>query len=352
MLALRRICPSSRSKGTAISASPVLIRWLALTGVVLSVLCALCLGRFPLSPQRVLGVFGYFLHLSSTDDPVARTVVMQARLPRILAALLVGSALSCGGASYQAVFRNPLVSPDLLGVLSGAAFGAAVAIILGGAVSVVQGGAFAGGLLAVGCGLLIGRSLPEGGILSLLLGGLIGNAIFTALLSLVKYLADPMDQLPAIVDWLLGSLAPSGWQELAWVSGPLIGLTAALVLCAPVLDVLSLGDDEARSLGVSVRVMRPMVIVLATFACALTISMAGIIGWIGLLVPHVARLVAGAEHRNMMPVCALLGAAGLVLADTCARSLTAGEVPLGIVTQLFGALAFIIVLRRLRRGVG
>ncbi|MFT8808145.1 FecCD family ABC transporter permease [Gluconobacter sp.] len=339
-------------RGTIISARPALIWFLALAGVVLSVLCALCLGRYPLSPLRVMAVFGSLLHLSSVNDPVAQVVVMQARLPRIVAALLVGSALSCGGATYQAVFRNPLVSPDLLGVLSGAAFGAALNIVSGGSAVVVQLGAFGGGLLAVGFGLLVGRTVPGGGILPLLLGGLIGNAVFTALLSLVKYLADPMDQLPAIVNWLLGSLAPSGWQELGWMSGPLILLTVALVLCAPVLDVLSLGDDEARSLGVSVRVMRPMLIVLATLACAMTISMAGIIGWIGLLVPHVARLLVGAEHRNMMPVCALLGAGGLVLADTCARSLTTGEVPLGIVTQLFGALAFVLLLRRLWRGVG
>ncbi|WP_228391783.1 FecCD family ABC transporter permease [Gluconobacter aidae] len=338
-------------RGSVISVRPVLIRSLALVCVILSVLCALCLGRYPLSPLRVMGVFGSLLHLSSASDPVAQVVVMQARLPRIVAALLIGSALSCGGATYQAVFRNPLLSPDLLGVLSGAAFGAALSIVSGGSAVMVQMGAFGGGLLAVGTGLLISRTLPGGGILTLLLGGLIGNAIFTALLSLVKYLADPMDQLPAIVNWLLGSLASSGWQELAWMSGPLIVLTVALVLCAPVLDVLSLGDDEARSLGVSVRVMRPALIVLATLACAMTISMAGIIGWIGLLVPHVARLLAGAEHRSMMPVTALLGAAGLVLADTCARGLTTGEVPLGIVTQLLGALAFVLVLRRLRSGV-
>ncbi|WP_415571174.1 FecCD family ABC transporter permease [Gluconobacter sp.] len=351
MVFLRQVSSAVLPRGFAIFVRPALIRSLALAGVVLSVLCALCLGRYPLSPLRVLGVFGHLLHLSAGGDPLAQVVVMQARLPRILAALLVGSALSCGGATYQAVFRNPLVSPDLLGVLSGAAFGAALAIVSGGSAFVVQMGAFGGGLLAVGCGLLISRTLPGGGVLALLLGGLIGNAIFTALLSLVKYLADPMDQLPAIVDWLLGSLAPSGWHELAWVSGPLIVVTMALVLCAPVLDVLSLGDDEARSLGVSVRVMRPALIVLATLACAMTISMAGIIGWIGLLVPHVARLLVGAEHRNMMPVTALLGAGGLVLADTCARSLTTGEVPLGIVTQLFGALAFVLVLRRLRGGM-
>ncbi|EHH68843.1 FecCD family ABC transporter permease [Gluconobacter morbifer] len=325
-----------------------MIRLLACCGVMLVVGLALCVGRYPLSPLRVLTALVDMAHPGPARDGVAQAVVFQARLPRILAGLLVGGALSCGGATYQAVLRNPLVSPGLLGVLSGAAFGAALSIVMGAPPLLVQLGAFAGGLMAVGCGMAVARMLPQGGLLVLVLGGLIGNAIFTALLSLVKYLADPMDQLPAIVNWLLGSLAQSNWQELGWLSGPLVVLTLVLILCAPLLDVLSLDDDEARSLGVPVHVLRPGMIVLATLVSAMTISMAGIIGWVGLLVPHVARRLVGAEHRVMMPICALTGAAGLVLADTCARSLTPGEVPLGIVTELFGALAFILVLRRLR----
>ncbi|MBS1087398.1 iron ABC transporter permease [Gluconobacter wancherniae] len=311
---------------------------------------ALCVGRYPLSLLQVLGVIGHSLHLVKAQDAAADAVVFQARLPRLVAAVLVGSALSCGGAVYQGVFRNPIVSPGLLGVLSGAAFGAALAIVLGLSAFVVQLGAFAGALLAVGVGLSVAGLLPEGGLLTLLLGGLISNALFTSLLSLVKYLADPLDQLPAIVNWLLGSLSDVSWQEIYWLAPLLIALTVLLIRAAPVLDVLSLGDDEARSLGVPVSVLRPLLIVLATFACALTVSMAGIIGWVGLLVPHIARLMVGAEHRHMMPVCALLGATGLVLADMCARTLTSGEIPLGIVTELFGALAFVLVLRRLRGG--
>lgn len=329
------------------------VRWLfPLISICLcaAFVLALCVGRYPLSLLQVLGVIGHSLHLVKAQDAAADAVVFQARLPRLVAAVLVGSALSCGGAVYQGVFRNPIVSPGLLGVLSGAAFGAALAIVLGLSAFVVQLGAFAGALLAVGVGLSVAGLLPEGGLLTLLLGGLISNALFTSLLSLVKYLADPLDQLPAIVNWLLGSLSDVSWQEIYWLAPLLIALTVLLIRAAPVLDVLSLGDDEARSLGVPVSVLRPLLIVLATFACALTVSMAGIIGWVGLLVPHIARLMVGAEHRHMMPVCALLGATGLVLADMCARTLTSGEIPLGIVTELFGALAFVLVLRRLRGG--
>ena len=335
-------------KGRLISIRPAFIRSLSIAVLVLAVLLGLCWGRYPLSPSRVAVVLGRLLHVCGGSDPIADAVIWQVRLPRVLAGLLVGSALSCGGATFQAVLRNPLVSPDILGVLSGSAFGAALVIVMGGSPVLIQLGAFCGGLAAVSAGLSISRLLPSGGLLTLLMGGLIANAVFTALLSLVKYTADPMDQLPAVVNWLLGTLSQTGWTELSWLTVPVLALVTVLILLSPLLDVLSLGDDEARSLGVSVQVMRPVIILLATLVCAMTISMAGIIGWVGLLVPHVARMLAGAEHRNMMPVCALLGAAGLILADTVARSLTSGEVPLGIMTELFGALAFVLVLRRLR----
>ncbi|MBS1025140.1 FecCD family ABC transporter permease [Gluconobacter cerinus] len=335
-------------KGRLIIIRPTYVRSLAGGALVLSIVLALCCGRYPLSPHRVVMVLGRLLHLWGGQDSVADAVVQQVRLPRVVAGILVGSALSCGGATYQAVLRNPLVSPDLLGVLSGSAFGAALMIVLGASPAWIQIGAFAGGVVAVGSGISISRLLPQGGLLTLLMGGLVANAVFTALLSLVKYTADPMDQLPAVVNWLLGTLSQTGWKELSWLTVPVLVLVAILVLLAPLLDVLSLGDDEARSLGVPIQIMRPFVILLATLACAMTISMAGIIGWVGLLVPHISRMLAGAEHRRMMPVCALLGAAGVLLADTVSRSLTSGEVPLGIMTELFGALAFILVLRRLR----
>lgn len=312
---------------------------------VATLVVALCCGRYSLSIRQVLSALSAPSWLGHPKG-IADIVIWDARLPRVAAAILVGAALGCAGNTYQAVFRNPLVSPDLMGVLSGSAFGAALMIVLGMPLAMVQSGAFVGGLIAVGVGLMVASLLPEGGLLTLLLGGLIANAIFTALLSLVKYLADPLDQLPAVIDWLLGSLASSHWSQLALLAPPVVVLLALLIWKAPLLDVLTLSDDEAQSLGVPVKRTRWFFILLATLLSSLTISMAGIIGWVGLLVPHIARLLIGAEHRLTMPLCAFLGAIGMILADTLARSISSGEVPLGIITELVGALAFVIVLQR------
>ncbi|WP_051625744.1 FecCD family ABC transporter permease [Kozakia baliensis] len=313
--------------------------------LVLSSVFALSVGRYTISPLHVLHV------LAGADHSVASVIVWRERLPRLLAAILIGAALSVSGAAYQAVFRNPLVSPGLLGVLSGSAFGAALAIYCGVSVLLVQFGAFAGGVMAVCVGLGIARMSGQKGALALLLGGLISNAIFTALLSLLKYTADPLDQLPAIVYWLLGSLAQIHWSQIDTMA-PLLGAgTIVLILCARMLNVLSLSDDEALSLGVPVTALRLATIGLATFLSALTVSLAGIIGWVGLLMPHIARLMVGGEHSRMLPLCALVGALAVVLSDLGARSFSAGEIPLGMMTELFGAVGFILILRRLKSEV-
>ena len=200
-------------------------------------------------------------------------------------------------------------------------------------------------------GLGVAAMLARGSILTLMLGGLISSALFSALLAMLKYTADPQNALPAIVFWMLGSLAQSSWTDLARFTGPLLLGMAMLCGGARLLDVLSLDDDEARSLGVPVTALRLGVIALATLLAALAVSMAGMIGWVGLLVPHLARPLVGAANARVLPLCALIGAILLVLADTTARSVSAGEIPLGIITELAGALAFVLVLRRFRGGV-
>lgn len=321
----------------------------SLVALLLASAVALFSGRYSVGWLGMAHQAAAHFGLGGYIDPVANVVIFDSRLPRIVAAILIGAALSCAGASYQAVFRNPLVSPDLLGVLSGAACGAAIMILAGMNPVLVQLGAFAGGLLAVGSGMAIARTFPSRGLLTLLMGGLIANAVFTALLSLMKYVADPLDQLPAIIDWLLGSLAQSSWHSLLWLSPPLLILVIAMIRFAPLLDILSLPDEEAQSLGIAVKRNRLMVVGVATLASALTISMAGIIGWVGLLIPHVARLLVGTSHRSMMPVCAVLGAICMVISDTLARTLSVSEIPLGVITELIGALAFILVLYRVGR---
>ncbi|MGI4858262.1 MAG: FecCD family ABC transporter permease [Janthinobacterium lividum] len=325
----------------------------ALLLLVLCALAGLCAGRYPVSPADVARTLGAALRPAAGSAHAAhaallRAIVVDARLPRLTAAALVGAALSVAGASYQAVFRNPLVSPGLLGVLSGSAFGAALGIVVGAQGAWIQLFAFGAGVLSVLVGLAVGGMIRGGGVLMLVLGGLISNALFTSLLSLVKYVADPLNQLPAIVYWMLGSLAQTGWPDLARLAPPLLVGILLLCGCARVLDTLTLSDDEALSLGVPVTAIRFGVIAVATLVSALTVSLAGMIGWVGLLVPHIARAIVGASNTRLLPLSALLGAAGLILADTAARSLAPGEIPLGIITELFGALAFVVVLRRLR----
>jgi len=310
--------------------------------LVLAIGMALCVGRFPLSPAAVW-------HAFADTSTLAGTVVLDARLPRVLAAVLIGAALSTAGATFQAVFRNPLLSPDLLGVLSGAAFGAAAGIVLGVNPVVIQLLAFAMGLAAVGLGLFIAHAVGSPGVLGLVLGGVISSALFASALSLVKYMADPLSQLPTIVYWLLGSLAQVGWTDLQRFGVALLAGVALLCASGRILDALTLADDEARSLGIPVTQVRLITIVLATLVSAMTVSVAGMIGWIGLLVPHVARQLMGAGNARVLPMSALMGAIVLVAADTFARTVSAGEIPLGVVTELFGALAFLLVLRRLRR---
>ena len=356
------------------SAWPWRLSWAVLpaSAVLLLILstAALGVGRYPISPLDVVRAFFYTPVTSATGidssgyltgqlgtalaahRAMLHAIVIDARLPRLVAAALIGAALSVSGTAYQAVFRNPLVSPGMLGVLSGSAFGAALGIVCGLQETGVQVAAFIAGLAAVLLGLGIAALLQSGMILTLMLGGLISNALFTALLSLVKYTADPLNQLPAIVFWMLGSLAQVGWTDLARFGVPLLLGTLLLCVSGRVLDALSLSDDEAQSLGVHVMPIRLGVIALATLLATLTVSLAGIIGWIGLLVPHLARASVGASNTRVLPLSALFGAMLMIAADTSARTLSAGEIPLGIITELFGAIAFILVLRRFRGSLG
>lgn len=316
-------------------------------------LFALTSGRYPLPLADVLRGLGAALGLVQLPDAQAQLLhrlLIDIRLPRVLAALAVGGALGLSGAAYQSVFRNPLVSPDLLGVMAGASAGAALGLVAGWPWPVVQGLAFGGGLLAVGVGVAIAQAFGGATVLMLVLGGIVSGALFTALLSLAKVLADPYNQLPGIVYWLMGSLGHAGLGELA-LAAPLL-LPCALLLClaGPWLDALAMGDDEARSLGLPAPALRLAVIALATLLSALTVALAGMIGWVGLVVPHAARLLAGPTNARLLPASACLGAAFLVGCDSLARSSLRAEVPIGIVTQLLGIPLFLAVLGRARRG--
>jgi len=331
------------------------VPWTAFLSVLLvvAVLAALSVGRYPL---RVKDIADFLLAAAGLKQMPKDTydllynVIVQIRLPRVLSAVLVGAALATSGGAYQAVFRNPLVSPELMGVLAGAAFGAAIAILASGNWVVVQATAFVMGVVAVAVAVGIAQLAGGASIIMLVLGGVISGTLFTALLSIAKFAADPGNKLPAIEYWLMGSLSLADIKVIRWVVAPMALGIVALTGLGRALDALSMGDDEARTLGVPVTTVRYSVIAVATLISAATVSLAGMIGWVGLIIPHVARLAIGPGNTRLLPTSACLGAVFLLATDSVSRTLYNVEIPIGILTALFGVPVFLLVVRRARKG--
>ncbi|ACI50323.1 transport system permease protein [Gluconacetobacter diazotrophicus PA1 5] len=320
-------------------------------GLVILAIVSLGLGRYPVSAADIVSVLlGRDGGVMPARRALLHSILIGTRLPRIAGAIVVGAALSVSGAGYQAVFRNPLVSPGLLGVLAGAGFGAAAGIVTGAGPVGMHLLSFLGGTVAVAAGVGVARLFDAASMLMLVFGGLVSTALFTALLSLLKYVADPDRQLPDIVFWLLGSLTQVAWSDLAVMAPPVLVGIVALGACGRMLDALAMGDDEARTLGVPVTALRYGVIAAATVLSALTVSVAGMIGWVGLIVPHVARLLAGPRNARVLPLSACLGGAFLLACDDLARSLSAEEIPVGLIADLLGVCVFVSVLPLIRRG--
>jgi len=310
-------------------------------------LLALFVGRYGIRIEDTLrSLFG-----AGGVSEVFRSLVLRVRLPRALAALCVGANLAVSGAAFQGLFRNPLVDSRILGVSSGAAFGAALALLFSAGAAAVQGSAFAVALIAIGLVCTIGWRFGSA-TLVLVIGGILVSALFNALLGLVKYVADPLSTLPAITYWLLGSLARSSWATIP----PLLVLTglglAFFFLVRWRLNLLTLTASEASALGVRVVPFRTAVIVVGTVMIAASVSLAGMIGWIGLVIPHVARAWVGPDHAKLIPASAALGAATLIALDTVARTAIASEIPLGILTGLIGVPAFFFLFFRYLRERG
>ncbi len=308
-------------------------------------LISLAIGPYPLSLPTLIHTL---LQGPAASDSFAHTILWEIRLPHVIGALLIGAALAISGAAYQGMFINPLVSPEVLGVLAGAGFGAALGLLWSESFWVVQLLSLLFGLLAVGLAVALAwRVGGDGALIVLVLSGMITGALFSALLSIVKYTADPYDKLPAIVYWLMGSLSQITWHNLAWAS-PLLLLAMLLLLRESArLNVLTQGDEEAKSLGVSVRGTRLKIILLTTLLASITVMLAGMIAWVGLIVPHLARLLVGADHRRVLPFSALLGAGYLLVVDLLARTISTVEIPIGILTALIGLPIFALLLARL-----
>lgn len=323
------------------------VAWGLATVSLLTILTwALCVGKYPLGTGDVVRAIVSGIIGSDSDLPdAAQTVLWNIRLPRIAAGVLVGAALSAAGAAYQCMFRNPLVSPDILGVSAGAGLGAVVAIYLGLPMALVQMLAFAGGLVAVGAVVTISSMVRRHDpVLVMVLAGVTVGALLGAGISLLKILADPYTQLPSITFWLLGGLnAVVGSELLATLPAVLFGLVP-LVLLRWRINILSLSDEEAMALGVNVRRLRLVLITAATLGTAAAVSLAGIVGWVGLVVPHIARLMVGPDFSRLMPASLLLGAGFVVGTDTLARTLAPIELPLGVLTALVGAPFFLFLL--------
>lgn len=327
---------------------------LAAGALLLLAVLALAVGKYPVTLADLASVLGHrLLGLPAQAPAAVETVVMQVRLPRVVAALVVGGALSAAGATYQGLFRNPLVSPDILGVSAGAGLGAVLGIYLGLPVAPIQALAFVGGLGAVaavyGIGLAVRRHDP---VLTLVLAGVAVGAVLGAGISLLKVLADPYNQLPAITFWLLGSLSSVTLGDVGAVLPMMLLGLAPLVLLRWRMNLMSLGDEEARALGVETRILRPVLIAGATLVTAAAVSMTGVIGWIGLIVPHIARLLVGPDYRRLLPASVTLGAGYLLIVDLIARNVGTIEVPLGILTALVGAPFFLWLLAAGRGRIG
>jgi len=331
------------------------MRRLALFAMILVPLAALYIslfvGRFSVPAADVARILASRLWPIARDWPASvETIVLQIRLPRAILAMFVGAGLSVSGAAFQGMFRNPLVSPDILGVTAASGFGAALALLLSRGAFELELIAFLFGILGVGLTYLLARTYRSTPMLMLVLSGVIVAAFFSALLSGAKYLADPESKLPAITYWLLGSLNGSSMRTLGMAVPPIILGGAGLMLVRWRLNVLSMGDEEARSLGVRTDRLKGIIIVCTTLITAAAVSVCGIVGWVGLVIPHLARMWVGPDHRALLPAACSIGATYLLLIDDVARTASASEIPLGILTAIVGAPFFAYLLRKTQGG--
>lgn len=322
--------------------------------LVAAALFSLSLGQYHVPVKDLAAFAGWRIfglaELDRDKAALLENILFNIRLPRIVAAMLIGASLSVSGAAFQALFINPLVSPGLLGVLAGASFGAALAMVLVKSWVLVQLFTLVFGFIAVGVAVGIARVYRIHSIIMLVLGGIISGAFFTALLSIIKYTADPSNQLPAIVYWLMGSLSSIDRGTIAIVSVPMVTGILVVIFHARQLNILSMGEEEAQSLGLNVRQVRLTVIFFATLISALTVMVGGMIGWVGLIIPHICRMMVGPNNQVLLPATALVGALYLLLIDNISRLVFVFEIPIGIVTAIIGIPFFALVLNNAQRG--
>lgn len=318
-----------------------------IAGPIICIFVSLLLGRYPLDVATVFAVILNKLGvINDSTGEMATSIVWDIRLPRALLGVFVGASLAVSGAAFQGVFRNPLVSSSILGVSSGAGFGAALAILIFNQTVMIYLFAFGFGILAVMLSYFIGRTYNTTPTVMLVLGGTIVSSVFSSLISLIKYMADPYDQLPKITFWLMGSLASASYKDIMIAGIPMLIGIIGLVLIRWRINILSMGDKEARALGVNLRLLKGILIISATLATAGAVCVSGVIGWVGLIIPHISRMLVGNDNRLLIPTSISIGACYLVMVDNLSRSLTGSEIPLGILTAIIGAPFFVYLLKR------
>jgi iron complex transport system permease protein len=319
---------------------------IAVAVLIAGLALAFTLGRYPVSVVDLVEVLASRLTGRASTVPLpVQDVVLMVRGPRVLAAALVGAALAVSGTAFQGLFRNPLVSPDILGASSGAALGAVIGIYFSLGVVGIEALAFAGGLAAVASVYAIGSAVQaRDPMLVLVLTGVVIGALLGSGVGLVKYLADPYNQLPAMTFWLLGSLAATNVGDLLPLGGPIAIGTLVLIAMRWRMNVMSLPEEEARALGVPTGVLRVVIIAAATLVTSASVAAAGVIGWVGLIVPHLARSLVGPDFARLVPAAAILGGGFLLVIDTIARTAAPIEIPLGILTAFIGTPFFVWLL--------
>jgi iron complex transport system permease protein len=321
--------------------------------ILLLVMCifSIAIGRFNVPPYEIIRILASkIIPVEKTWASTLETVIFNVRIPRIIAAILVGASLSTAGAAYQGMFKNPLVSPDILGASAGAGFGASLAIYCSLNIFGIQVLSFCMGMIAVLLTYMVSSKVRHDPLLALVLAGILIGSLFTAATSLLKYVADPYDKLPTITFWLMGSLASMTMHDVKVAVIPIFLGAIPLYLVRWKINVLALGEEEAQALGLNTSRLKVLVIFCSTLMTAASVSISGIIGWVGLLVPHIARMLVGPNYKILLPASFLIGSIYLLLVDNIARNIAAIEVPLGILTALIGAPFFIYLFSRRRGG--
>ena len=341
---------------------PVAVKLAIGLGLLAIMVLSFMFGRYPITPPELVQTLGALivnsvndlLHTDAAPLPVDQTVataLLNIRLPRILVVMLVGAALSVAGAAYQGMFKNPLVSPDILGASSGASFGACLALLLDMPNAFVQLFAFLGAMAAVGAAVWTNKIVNKyDALLGLVLGGMLVSTLFESFTSLIKFMADANDKLPAITFWLMGSFSRIDQMDLATVAVPILIGFAVLMLERWKLNVLSFGEDEAKSLGINTARVRTVVIFASTLIVGCSVAVSGIVGWVGLVIPHLARAIVGPNYRVLLPASMLIGAGYLLVVDDLCRLVSSIEIPIGILTAIIGVPFFIFIFRRNTKG--